>query len=790
MIKKIKSINQFAVFNNFDWDTNAVEADGSPMSLGKINIFYGRNYSGKTTLSRVLRAFETHVLPDKYDSPEFSLVLQDGTTLTHENVSTHNLEIRVFNEDFVRANLKFLIDPDAEIDPFAILGANNADIERAIFEIVTELGDETVGSETGLYKRLAEAKKKLSDAESAFRQHNDDLQAKLKDKAIHPQRGIKYNPTRYGDQNYNVTKLQNDITVVLNPSYTRLSEEEKLQHEKTLHEHVKLPVQKINQKLDTFDRFCRQATDLLEKKIEVSNKIAELLSDVILSKWVRDGAELHQGKTICAFCGNSLSDDRMAVIHAHFDEESKKLENEIDTLISNIQAEINTLPLILQIDKMLFYASFHTRLDKISSEFSYNVKLHIQQLENIIEQLNNKKGRLAEKLIFTVPEDKTVELNKIIALYNAVIDENNEFASGLDKAKKKAQKEIRLQEVFDFCATIDYSGLICKIEDLQKVRDEAYNIHKVRQEAIEAKKNELQAKRRLLNDEEEGARRVNQYLNDYFGHSFLSLQAEKVDDGQSRIRFKIYRNNKPAFNLSEGECSLISFCYFMAKLNDVETQSKKPIIWIDDPISSLDSNHVFFIYSLILSEITKKDNWTQLFISTHNLDFLKYIRRLNAKEIKSNSKLGSVEKRCFIIQRNGELSSIQKMPKYLAEYATEYNYLFSRILECSQIETIDDSNHDLIYNFGNIARRFLEIHLYYKYPDTSECAEKLRKFFKSDEIAAELINRLCNESSHGSLEQAEKVGDLPEAITVAKKLIKKLQEDEEQYNSLLISIGQ
>lgn len=790
MIRKIKSINQLAVFNGFDWDMCTTEADGSPMSFGKINIFYGRNYSGKTTLSRILRAFETHVLPDKYDSPEFSLALHDGTTLTHESIFTHGLDIRVFNEDFVRTNLRFLIDPNAEIDPFAILGANNAEIERAISEIVAELGSETAGLETGLYKQLAEAKKKYSDMESALHQHDDDLQAKLKDKAIHSQRGIKYNSTRFGDQNYTTTKLQNEIAVVLASSYTQLSEAEKLQHEQTIQEQVKSPVQKVKPALGAFDRLCEQVTELLKKKIEVSNKISELLADVALSNWVREGIGLHKDKTVCAFCGNPLSDERLVVIHAHFDEESKKLEAEIDALIINLQAEIDLLPSALQIDKTLFYASFHTRLDNITAVFLANVTLYTQQLGNIIEQLKNKKGRLTKELTFTVPEDKTANLINVFATYNAVIDENNKFASGLDKAKNSAQKALRLQEVFDFCATVNYSGLINKKDDLQKFRDEAHDILKAVQSSIGTKTNELQAKRRLLNDEEEGARRVNQYLNDYFGHNFLSLQAEKVEDGQSRIRFAIYRNNKPAFNLSEGECSLISFCYFMAKLNDIETENKKPIIWIDDPISSLDGNHVFFVYSLILSEIVKKDNWTQLFLSTHNLDFLKYIRRLNATEIKPNGKPGSVEKRCFIIQRSGELSSIRKMPKYLSEYATEYNYLFSQILECSKIETVDDSNHDLICNFGNTARRFLEIHLYFKYPDTSESTEKLRKFFGADEIAAELINRLCNESSHGSLEQAQKVGEFPESIPAAKKIIEKLQEDLEQYNSFLMSIGQ
>ncbi|NHN34968.1 AAA family ATPase [Paenibacillus sp. S3N08] len=36
------------------------------------------------------------------------------------------------------------------------------------------------------------------------------------------------------------------------------------------------------------------------------------------------------------------------------------------------------------------------------------------------------------------------------------------------------------------------------------------------------------------------------------------------------MRFEIVRNGKRAYHLSEGECSLISFCYFIAKLDDIE----------------------------------------------------------------------------------------------------------------------------------------------------------------------------------------------------------------------------
>ncbi len=70
--------------------------------------------------------------------------------------------------------------------------------------------------------------------------------------------------------------------------------------------------------------------------------------------------------------------------------------------------------------------------------------------------------------------------------------------------------------------------------------------------------------------------------------------------------FEILRNAKQAKNLSEGECSLIAFCYFVASLKDINTKDKKPIVWIDDPISSLDNNHIFFIFSLIENEIVRK----------------------------------------------------------------------------------------------------------------------------------------------------------------------------------------
>lgn len=53
------------------------------------------------------------------------------------------------------------------------------------------------------------------------------------------------------------------------------------------------------------------------------------------------------------------------------------------------------------------------------------------------------------------------------------------------------------------------------------------------------------------------------------------------------------RNNQKVKNLSEGEQSLIAFCYFLATLKDI-SNTEEYTIFIDDLISSLDSYFLCF----------------------------------------------------------------------------------------------------------------------------------------------------------------------------------------------------
>ncbi len=106
MVSKISRIRNFAVFQDFTWDQSVVDKEGKPLTFKKMNILYGRNYSGKTTLSRIFRAFETGRLSEKFDNPEFELEMDAPPHLTKSDITNHSEIIRVFNEDFVRDNLR------------------------------------------------------------------------------------------------------------------------------------------------------------------------------------------------------------------------------------------------------------------------------------------------------------------------------------------------------------------------------------------------------------------------------------------------------------------------------------------------------------------------------------------------------------------------------------------------------------------------------------------------------------------------------------------------------------
>ena len=110
MIKSI-DIQNFGSFKNFVW-RDFVRNNGNVLEFKRLNILYGRNYSGKTTLSRIFRSFETGAISEKYKNAKFKLSHAGNELLTHSTIGNNPYHIRVYNKDFVKDNLKWLLDED------------------------------------------------------------------------------------------------------------------------------------------------------------------------------------------------------------------------------------------------------------------------------------------------------------------------------------------------------------------------------------------------------------------------------------------------------------------------------------------------------------------------------------------------------------------------------------------------------------------------------------------------------------------------------------------------------
>lgn len=776
-IKKVLSIFNMAVFKNFDWDKSVRDKNNKILEFKKLNIFYGRNYSGKTTLSRIVRALETQSISDKYICPKFDIDIEGHGIVSQDNLSTHSLTVRVFNEDFVKDNLRFLVNESEDIEAFAILGDKNIETEAAIVIKETELGTEEPPN--GLLGELKARESDFADAKNDANKKQQELENLLKRKANNE---IKKNPD-YKEVNYNINKITSDIKTITSPSFKDIDLVEIPNLRLLLKEEPKQQIDEIMPIHLGFSEIVEDVKALVEKKITLSNPIKELLEDSLLESWVRSGISRHKDKrTTCGFCGSILPTDLMTNLDNHFNQESENLRSKLDSLITKIEERVKNIDKVLSFDASKVYASEKETISNLEKKYKEFTKDYTSELIKLIDQLKKRLNSISTPLVFSECNDVSGTLEEIITDYNNIVKKTNERTTSLSKNQSEARNKLRLNEVNTFLKIIKYSEKRSEIDKLEKTKSEAENAVRQVKAKVSKSRLDIELLKAQLKDEKKGAEQVNKYLNNYFGHNALTLEPIDIENENGKFKFEIRRDGKKAYHLSEGECSLVSFCYFMAKLNDVDTKGNQPIIWIDDPISSLDSNHVFFIYSLINGEIVKANKFKQLFISTHNLDFLKYLKRLE----------GPVQN--FIIQRKGNESVITEMPVYMVKYVTEFNYLFAKIHQCANADVESDVDSALFYDFGNNARKFLELLLSFKYPNPNKSEDKkLESFLGESSLESVLVTRINNEYSHlyGVFERGMTPIDIPEMKKAAKFILDKVYEnDSEQFNSLLESIGE
>lgn len=784
-IKKV-DINNFGSYKNYTWINKDIE-------FKDVNIIYGRNYSGKTTLSRIFKCLENKNLHRDYENPNFSFTLENNSIIDISNISINSIDICVYNTDFVKENLNWLHNNNGTIEPFTILGETNIEIEDNINKIAIQLGDkpneEKEKFNKGLYFSLSELENKFKEDDSKYKKINLELENKLKNKA---NQEIKPNPL-YQNVNYKINNIQSDIKKIKNESFELLSDEVIETYKNLIKENIKDDIKYLPEQKPNFEKLFKEVNEILSKIIKPSIPIQDLLNNSLLQEWVRQGSNLHKEKReTCAFCGNVIDENLWKKLDEHFSKESEELRVEITNKIKELNTKKTALESFIKFDENSFYNSFQKDVisklkiwKDLKSKYENNIDLLINNLDKRLKDIFN---------IINMDDIKDIS-NEILDFFreiNSLIEKNNSKTSTLNKEQEDAREFLRLNEVAKFMNDIDYDNKIKEIFDMKLINNDLEKELNDKKNEVKELEEKIRVLRTELQDESRGAELVNEYLEKYFGTNGFKLSSN--DDGEG-VKYKILRNGIEAKNLSEGECSLISFCYFMAKIKDKledEINPNRLIIYIDDPISSLDSNHIFFIFSLIEHKITKQKKYKQLFISTHNLDFLKYIKRLTLPG-KSDDTI-----RHFLIEmqqkQNDKKSNFTIMPNHLKDYTTEFNYLFHEIYKLyrevkGDRTKIIENTYNQFYNIPNNIRKFLEYYLFYKYPNCDNPLNNLDKLFEN-EVPAK-INRLVNELSHLTfIDRGWSPMDVSEIEECVKMVIEKIKEkDEEQFNALVQSLN-
>ena len=821
MFTKI-DIKKFGLYKDFRWLANL------PV-MSRVNIIYGRNYSGKTTLSRMFDGVAMKQLHKNYADGEFCLYTDDGTvgTITQANMKDCPYAVRVYNSDYVKRNLGWLNDEEGgEILPFALIGSDNVEAEKAIKEIDEKLG--SVEEKKGLLYAEDAATKEYQAKKTKYEETVSWLDNQLKSKA---NGDIKKKNTfvRQGTT-YNVNNIQRDIDEMLNseviedpsanpdkPVFHKysldgtfvLSDEEKERFKKTVNETEKGSITPLPEGEPHLKEYEEKVKELVTRKITLAQTLQELVDNDLLQAWVDKGRELNKDRETCAFCGSPITKERWKALDAHFSKESEELKQSLleqKQKLESARKALDDYLMKMGFTKENVYAANIGDYEEVMKEWTGYVEEYKKAVDRLMGLIDDRLGNIFKPLDLSglTPEETKLELVPILNKFNALIGKNNEYGLKLNEEKQAARDKLRLDYVYQFCTDIHYTETLERMEHEEaEMKDKSAAMLLIAAE-IGAKKKERKQKELDKKDEGKAAKKISTLLVNHFGNGSLSLEPETVEDEvdeetgevKPRTRFVVKRGKDYAKNLSEGEKSLISFCYFIAQMDDglKGPDADKLVIFIDDPISSLDSGHIFFMYSLIDTVIAEPKKYGQLFISTHNLEFLKFLKR-----IKLPGEYGKKELSHYVVEklRKGDddyKCEIKDMPKYLKEYVTEYNFLFKQIYEMvrparGDRQALINNTYTQYYNIGNDMRKFLECYLFYRYPDTDSPFDHLDQLFE-DYLPSE-VNRVVNEYSHLVwAERGLRVVDVPEMETAARLILKALKEkDKVHFDTLCKSVS-
>jgi len=461
-------------------------------------------------------------------------------------------------------------------------------------------------------------------------------------------------------------------------------------------------VGEVSYALPVFDTIADRATSLLSTTV-VAGAIKALRDTPTLANWTRQGVILHQdGSTDrCLFCEQPLPALRLEALEAHFSAEYARLIRHIDGEIEALEAASEASEALQIPSAADLYGHLGPDLQSCERELREAVVSARGFLAAVVQALEAKKLRAFEAVKLEV-ERPPVDAD-IVTKLNAVIRKHNEEGDAFDtlvgEARQRLANHMIATTLGDFIRLRKATGRATADREAQELM-------------VQGLEKEIGELEREIVEHRQPAEELNEDLQTYLGHGELCLEIR--DTG-----YAIVRGGESANTLSEGETTAIALLYFLKSLRDRRFELGSGVVVLDDPVSSLDANALFLAFGFIRERAGEAG---QLFILTHNFSFFRQVRNWFGHLKGQRRKIVSNRPAQFFmlnaVEENDTRGSvIRALDPLLAQYDSEYQYLFACIYEAAAGQGSGDLEDH--YGLPNMARRMLEAFLAFRQPQIS-----------------------------------------------------------------------
>ncbi len=682
-------------------------AERVDMQLKNVNIVFGANGTGKTTISRVI---ENHN-QGGYD---------DCDIQWHKKVDAH-----VYNKDFISRNF----NEKSQVPGVYTLGEKSTEIEERIDEKTQE--KEKINQEIDqLNDKVQKCTKKLnrlkSDFESRVWDETHNYRKNLK-KAL---RGPLNSKERF-------LSFVKDIEL----SSDNLDSFDALQSEYDVWFAKSTPVKRKQASLlsvQTLEEI--ESNNLLGEVItgQKDNPIAKLIRDNKNDDWVHKGMNYVSGpESLCPFCQRKLNDTIFISLRDYFDEDYEKKLQTLETMRSSYLKNIEEL-----MGKIDGFVQQEKNYQDVS-ELQEMINDFILITQNNQQKITKKIDHPNEKVTLTDSKATIDAINGILVEMNTSIDKHNSDVDNIKDKREDLSRRIEQRLRFDVKGHIDdYENEIKKAN-----KDLRNQVTQKKEKMTEAEKitQAIKDLRKEITDIGPTIDSINNILWE-FGFTNFSL---KQDDNRQGY-YKVVRSDGTLVKetLSEGEIKFISFLYFYHMLEGTleKDQTKNDcVVVIDDPVSSLDSAVLFIVSTLIRNLIEQclkggETSVKQLILLSHNVYFHNAItRNFSRKKKKDQNKISY-----FIISKIEETSNLNEYTENPIQ--STYDLLWKSVRNCKHGDSKEKTYQTSAASVLNNMRRILEFYLSH----ICDCSlNELTKEFQGEEkLIYQALTKYLHEGSH------------------------------------------